>query len=95
MYYNYGSSSWAPQGVKFGCFNLVGCSVNSPASCDDGWCTDTSYTFNESFVRDPDFDGFVEARISLVDQMGEAEVDRIEGLINKWVKEINEAGIKE
>ena len=58
IYYNYGSSGWSPQGVTEGCFNLVGCSVDAPDSCDDGWCTDTSYTFNESFIHDSAFDGF-------------------------------------
>jgi len=55
VFYNYGWSGWSPQGVTEGCFNLVGCSVDAPASCDDGWCTDTGYTFNESFIHDPLF----------------------------------------
>ena len=31
---------------------------NYPSSCPDGWCTDLSFTFNESFVKgDPGFSG--------------------------------------
>ena len=44
---------------------------------------------------DPEFEGMLETRLGLVEEYGEEEVSKIEGLVGSWVKEINEAGIEE
>eukprot|EP01046_Picozoa_sp_COSAG06_P035704 COSAG06_NODE_3863_length_4821_cov_12.885006_1_plen_505_part_00 len=65
---DYGAAWWQPTGSSTGCYNIrprtgpdvcstTRASGNSDGfdSCPDGWCTDLSFTFNESFAHDPGF----------------------------------------
>ena len=40
-------------------------------------------------------EGLSEARVKLVEQLGESEVSRVEVLVDEWIAEIDAAGVKD